>query len=591
MSLICGIFAHDAGRTVPSAWRETFRRNLSRKGHGTIVEHDGPGLYLAKLDIGAFETPGWRVAGSSIATMGGDSLLPTRPADGERDADLQALANAPADKLAALLRSSRGQFALASVREPEHELVLATDRLGVRPIYVLTTGDFVVFSSVLRLIEALPDTRFTADLQGTLEEAAFGISIGDRTRYAEVKSLRGATILRAQGGKVRTDEYWRWDSGACQTIIQDTNEGLQRLHAAFADAVRLRLGKNKAVFAALSGGLDSRCVVTELRAQNAEVHTLNVSWKGSQDEVFGKQYADAIGANHHPTVLPDEQVGGQVAILLYESLMANGHVLSHEPAKRRIWGGDGGSVGIGHVYLSPPAVRLMREQGPEAAAREFLRYNTIALAQRAFRAGYGSYVATLPLRSMTDELRRLDCRDPARALYVFLLENDQRRHLTAQWELFDLHSHEFVEPFYDPEVLTAACQLPLDFCLRHHMYHEWLRTFSEPAYTIPWQSYPGHEACPVKVPEGLMYQFGGARAALTAVRRQQANKDAQSAITNRGMLRPYLNMPVLLGAYLAFQLRISEPLYIFKQVGLLSKVVSRCEGRVQPLNEQLRGAA
>jgi asparagine synthase (glutamine-hydrolysing) len=260
--------------------------------------------------------------------------------------------------------------------------------------------------------------------------------------------------------------------------------------------------------------------------------------------------------------------------------MANGHVLSHEPAKRRIWGGDGGSVGIGHVYLSPPAVRLMREQGPEAAAREFLRYNTIALAQKAFRADYGNYVATLPLRTMTDELKRLDCRDPARALFVFLLENDQRRHLTAQWELFDLYSHEFVEPFYDPEVLTAACQLPLDFCLRHHMYHEWLRTFSEPAYTIPWQSYPGHESCPVQVPDGLMSQFGGAPPALTAARREQANQDARSAIRSLGMLRSYLNAPVLLAAYLAFQLRLSEPLYIFKQVGLLSKVVNRCEGRV-----------
>jgi hypothetical protein len=584
MSLICGIFAHDAGRSIPSSWRDTFQRNLSRKGHGTLVEHEGPGVYLAKLNIGAFETPGWRVAGASIAAMGGDSLLPTRPVGAERDADLETLASAPADKLAALLRPSRGQFALVTVREPEHELVLATDRLGVRPIYVFSNGDFVVFSSVLRLIEALPDTRLTADLQGTLEEAAFGISIGDRTRYAEVKSLRGATILRAKRGSIRTDEYWRWDTGACQTIVQDTTEGMQRLHAAFADSVRIRLGKNKAVFAALSGGLDSRCVVTELRAQNAEVHTLNVSWKGSQDEVFGKQYADAIGAIHHPTVLPDEQVGGQVAILVYESLMANGHVLSHEPAKHRVWGGDGGSVGIGHVYLSPPVVRLMREQGPEAATREFLRYNTIALAQKAFRADYGNYAANLPLRTMTDELKRLDCRDPARALFVFLLENDQRRHLTAQWELFDLYPHEFVEPFYDPEVLTAACQLPLDFCLRHHMYHQWLRTFSEPAYTIPWQSYPGHEACPVKVPDGLMSQFGVARGALTAVRREQAKKDAQSAIRNLGMLRSYLSVPVLLGAYLAFQLRISEPLYIFKQVGLLSKVVNRCEGRVQALN-------
>jgi hypothetical protein len=575
------MFSLAADGHLPPDWRDALRQQLSRNGHGTIAEHDAPGVYLAKLDLGAFDTPAWQVGKDAVVAMCGDSLLPQRVPGGDRNADVDTLSSSTFDALPGLLRHSRGTFALAAIRTREPELVLATDRLGVRPIYVLKTGTLVVFAAALRIIESLPGVKLTADLQGTLEEAAFGISIGDRTRYADVKSLRGGTILRIRRDSQTAQEYWRWDTGACDVVTEDTRVGLENLHAAFAAAVRLRTGNHKSVFAALSGGLDSRCVVTELRAQGIDVHSLNVSWQSSQDEVYGRLYAEAVGTQHHQTTLPDSEVGAAVARLLYESLQKLAPLLGSGPGSKRLWGGDGGSVGIGHVYLTPQIVRLMRESGAQAAADAFLRHNRLALARRAFRSGYGSYVASLPLRSMMDELKRFECRDPGRALYVFLLENDQRRHLASHFERLDLFPYELVEPFYDPEVLTAACRLPLDYCLRHHMYYDWLRTFPAPAYTIPWQAYPTHEPCPIPVSDTLMSQFGQPRAALTAARRTEAKAEALAALQSASRLYSYLRVPVVIAAYVGFRLRIAEPLYVFKQVHVLSRVLNKCEGRVQ----------
>ncbi len=581
MSLSCGILSLRADRGVPAAWRDSLRRNLSRNDHGATTEYAADGAYLAKLDLGAFDAGGWDASGEACVALCGDSLLAGRSSGAERDADVARFAALGRDELSPALRAARGNFNLVVFRPATCELILATDRLGVRPLYVLEIDGLLVFAGALRLIESLPDLKLTADLRGTLEEAAFGIPLADRTRYADVRSLRAGNLLTVRNGASELREYWRWDLDACDRIEEDSAAGVARLHAEFTEAVRLRAGKRRAVFATLSGGLDSRCVVTELRAQALEVHTLNVSWRDSQDEVYGRQFAAAIGTHHHATTLPDDQLGAAVATLLYEALVRHGDLVGGGPVSRRLWGGDGGSVGIGHVYLSPPAVRLLREQGIEAGVAEFLRYNQIAVARRAFRPGLDAYAAALPLKSVTEEMARLRCLDPARALYVFLLENDQRRHLSGLFEDIDRQPFEFIEPLYDPEVLTVAAQLPLDYCLRHYMYYDWLRGFPEPTASIPWQAYPSHEPCPVSVSDGLSSQFGRPRAALEAARRAAVDASARAALRSAGRLRKYLRLWAVLAAYVAFRLRLSDTQYVFEQIGTLSDVLGRCEGRVR----------
>jgi hypothetical protein len=47
-----------------------------------------------------------------------------------------------------------------------------------------------------------------------------------------------------------------------------------------------------------------------------------------------------------------------------------------------------------------------------------------------------------------------------------------------------------------------------------------------------------------------------------------------------GHLYGYLRVPVIVAAYLTFRLRLAEPMYVFKQVSLLSRVLDKCNGRV-----------
>jgi asparagine synthetase B (glutamine-hydrolysing) len=586
MSFFCGIFALDTAAEIRPEWRNFLRNNLSRSGQGSITEYADRRIYLAKLDLGAFDAPGWQSDQRGVTALSGDSLLEGREPSRNRGTDVERLhaLRKPSSDLAAILRGSRGSFCAALYRALDGELVLATDKVGVRPIYWMSDGRCLVFAGALRLIENLPNLPLTVDLRGTMEMACFGFPLADRTQYVQIHSMRGGEVLvcnPAGGGGVRTDPYWRWDRDACSTIEHDLEPALHRLYDTFSRAVQLRLGGRKAAFASLSGGLDSRCVVTQLRSTGIGVHSINVSWRGKADQVLGAMYAKAIGTIHHEVTLPGDETGQAVPALASRMIAELGREMTDMGGNpRQLWGGDGGSVGVGHVYMTPATVQTLRKQGMRAGAHGFLRDNSFALTSRPFRARFAALAGRLPLESVTAELERLDCADPGRALYVFLLENDQRRHVAPFYEILDHLRVEFVEPFYDAEVLSAACRLPLDYCLRHRMYNQWLRHFPPQIMQVPWQYYPGHEECPSPMPSDLSTQWND-NGVLQKRRRRDALGALSAALENRSSLKEVLRPEILAAAYVAMGLRVSDAFWFGQQVDVLARPFIRCDGRFE----------
>jgi hypothetical protein len=114
------------------------------------------------------------------------------------------------------------------------------------------------------------------------------------------------------------------------------------------------------------------------------------------------------------------------------------------------------------------------------------------------------------VQGIRDELAEMHAEDAGRNFYLFLMRNDQRRKLTSHFENIDLHRLEFQLPFFDGRFLSAVIALPLDWCLRHRFYLKWLTLFPSSVTTVPWQAYPGHEPCPLPVPDDLAYQWDNA---------------------------------------------------------------------------------
>lgn len=61
---------------------------------------------------------------------------------------------------------------------------------------------------------------------------------------------------------------------------------------------------------------------------------------------------------------------------------------------------------------------------------------------------------------------------------------------------------EFIDPLADPDLIDLLSCMPMDFCLRHNMYHQWLKRFPAQIMSVAWQTYPGQLPCPVPLPAG-----------------------------------------------------------------------------------------
>jgi hypothetical protein len=451
----------------------------------------------------------------------------------------------------------------------------------VRSFYLYRDDDVVVFSGALRLIETLPGVHLTTDLQGVLEMAAFGVPLSLRTRYKEVRCPAGGALRLLDGASERLDRYWKLDRDACTEVTADIDGTLDELHAQFQRAVALRAGRRKVVFSALSGGLDSRSVATELWRRGLEVHALNISWPGSQDAVLARLYAGKLGIAYHHAARPMEESGNNLSRRLHSLLLAQAPTGTDQSGTaRQIWSGNGGSIGLGHVKARSEVGTLIGAGDIAAGVRRLIEATKFNLSGKLLKGALAAWAEALPFDSMLAEVTGLRCADPSRAVYVFFMEHDQRRVLAFHFEQIDLVSHEFIEPLFDPEVLRVVCRLPMDFCRYHHMYHDWLKRFPPEILSVAWQVYPGHEPCPVPPPPGAFDQWQPAQHTGRAKTFRDAIMGALRFMRQRRHYDGLLRADRVLAAYFLQALQLRDTSHLLRQVDLLGAALGYSGSRI-----------
>jgi asparagine synthase (glutamine-hydrolysing) len=542
VSVFAGCFQRRPGSVVPSDAIGELRALVSRSAADSVVEFSGTRLYIAMLDIGAYgESAYCSDANGSVSLIAGEPLLDFGAARViTRDRDIARLHQSWSSGDWPVLRTARGVFCGVHFDAMEGTLSLITDKLGVRNLYYYVSPEHVVFATALRILEDFSGVPKRMDVRGVTELTCFGYPLADRTPYYDVRVLRSGEVLHFSAGSTRRSHYWRWDE--FEPDPSPESRQLEHVHERFTDAVRIRLRDDAATLSFLSGGLDSRCVVAALRATGAAVHTFNWARAGSQDQVFAAEFARRAGTLHtEKPLLELEHVDLMRAIAQSWDAMC-GRLPPVPERPRIVWSGDGGSVGLGHVYLSRRVAGLAQQGRTDAAVAGFISEQHADVRAMTLRRSLARTIAGLPAQGIREELDDIRCEDRARALHLFLMLNDQRRHLSYFFENIDLLRFELHFPFYDSSFLESVIRIPVERCLGHGFYTKWLSMFPVEVRTVAWQAYPGHVPCPVPVPHGLEYQWATAtprreRGQSNPVRALIGAEDFAAPILSRTRLR------------------------------------------------------
>lgn len=399
------------------------------------------------------------------------------------------------------LLAARGVFCGITFDRTSREVRLFTDRLGIRPFYYYEDDRIVAFSSALRVLSACSFCPTEIDLLGIMEIVRFGGALGAGTAFARMRAARPAEVLRINRHGTASSFYWRWDD--IEPRPEWPRTGAADLHELFRDAVALRRGSGKQEYAFLSGGMDSRAIVATLQALGAEPHTYCFLPGSVLDGDLAAQYAAAAGIDHvsrphHRIVIPELQ-----------SLMAGElrERLGRDASLPAVWSGDGGSVGLGHVYFEQTAIDALRADRIDEAIRRFLPGLKFGIPRGIFTEEAYQRVQTALLDAIRGEVASYNPLSRERWLFCFLLCNEQRPHLRAYIEALDLVRMELVLPFFDWEFLTYICTLPIEECLWHKAYSRFFDLLPASARSVPWQTYPGHVPCPLPLPKGARTQW------------------------------------------------------------------------------------
>jgi asparagine synthase (glutamine-hydrolysing) len=243
------------------------------------------------------------------------------------------------------LNKLRGMFAFALWDEREKVLLLARDRVGIKPLYYCQQGNCLVFASEIKAIVADPGIKPEVAPAMIERFMTFSYMPGEETLFKNIYKLAPGSYLRAKEGKIQIHQYWdlNFSKPSKYPNLRDAEVQLLDL---LEETVQQHMISDVPVGVLLSGGVDSTALLS-LAVQKGDrdlsSYTVGFSHPGVTDErpyarlaakTFGsRHYEMSISPQEFADFLPryiwhmEEPVCEPPAIALYYvSKLASGHV-------------------------------------------------------------------------------------------------------------------------------------------------------------------------------------------------------------------------------------------------------------------------
>jgi asparagine synthase (glutamine-hydrolysing) len=208
------------------------------------------------------------------------------------------------------VRRLRGMFAFALWDAARSRLVLARDRLGIKPLYYCEWGGRVAFASELKSLLQLSAVPREVDPEALDLYLTYGYVPSPHTAFRGVRKLPPGHVLVLDRSGLRTEGYW--DFVPAERASRSLREYVAELRGRLREAVRSHLVSDVPVGAFLSGGLDSSVVVALMSLEGARpVRTFSIGFRETRfDELpYARQVAERYGTEHRELVVEPEVAG------------------------------------------------------------------------------------------------------------------------------------------------------------------------------------------------------------------------------------------------------------------------------------------
>lgn len=208
----------------------------------------------------------------------------------------------------------RGMFAFALWDRAKQVLMLARDRLGIKPLFYALQDGRLWFASEIKALLA-GGVALEIDDQAIRHFLTFLYIPSPTSVYRQIRQVPAGHVLIHTRGETRLRQYWLLTADHEAGGLSD-DEAEERLLAHLKETVRLHLISDVPVGVFLSGGMDSSTLVAMMRAvSDGPIRTFTIGY-GHEDESYNELAAAREVANRFDTVHHEEIVSPDVVDLL-----------------------------------------------------------------------------------------------------------------------------------------------------------------------------------------------------------------------------------------------------------------------------------
>jgi asparagine synthase (glutamine-hydrolysing) len=321
---IVGIAQQDGRRRFRADDVQRMADTIVHRGPNDFGVHDGGEVIvgmrrLSIIDLGGGHQPIANEDGTVWVVCNGEiynfrALRKSLEAKGHRFAthsDTEVLVHLYEDVGDAFLSHLEGMYGLALWDARARKLIVARDRLGIKPVYYWQPPGALAFASEVKALAALPGFSAAIDHDALNDYLAVGYATAPRTIFAGVSKLPPATALTWQSGKISFRRYWA--PPATVVSRRTAEEWIAQVRAELERSIADHMVADVPLGAFLSGGIDSSAVAMLMQKHSSgPLNTYSIGYPSTgagqhyNELPYARAVANELRSNHREIeVRPD----------------------------------------------------------------------------------------------------------------------------------------------------------------------------------------------------------------------------------------------------------------------------------------------
>ena len=390
------------------------------------------------------------------------------------------------------VKKLNGSFIIVICDFKEKKLLIVNDRYGLRPHYYAVNNGKLLFASEVKAI--LQDKTFKKYLndETIADFFAFGEILGNKTFFKGIEVLPPASIFMYKNGEISMKQYW--DFNYQPDYSKSEEEFVDELVKTFKKALEIRMKDDYRYGVSLSGGLDSRVVVSAIdEDKRKDILSFTLGPLDCDEVKIAKKVSNKAGTKHKILEInPEMIIDNAEKEIFYSDGMDYIGVSFIPPIHRLIksdievaFTGLTLDTTVSNPWLTKEILNTKTDEELFNILFKKWRFFSNEELNKLFVNKYYTKIKTYPLSSFKEAFDRVKEIHPGNKSDHFELQNHTRRWALMGHVLMRI-AVEYSIPALDNEFIDIALTIPPELRLHYRIYRKFLKKLSPELAKIPY---------------------------------------------------------------------------------------------------------